>query len=517
MKTGRLRNRLPCLLVLVLVPFGLLSIFYTYNSKLRAIKKPSLQYAEVVTIIKKSGLQVNQPQENQPEPQKKTQTQRKIFLDCGANVASSVQFFRETYPDGKNFIIHSFEIDERLAPYFKPYSNHVLHCPVGVTSQNGSMTAYTESAWSPNKGKNNGIDMQWGGGTLYVDRFEKADITTGGKRKLSHRRRIPTIDLSMWIQTNTRIEDYVILKLDVEGAEFEIFKKMLKDGTFKWIDKLYGEYHFHQPIEMAASTKRSIMYEVEKRAMKLKQWGAEYRTYSDFGELHPIKVPPGTSGKPGVVYSICTAGDKRQKVAIAIEVGMNRKLAEKVIATVMAYKPEIPVTLFVYGDFVEEYPSLVESWASRFEIGIRGNHPYPHGHAEMIMGNWIKEAGISAELRLEEIGVVTRFYMPPCDVTDIIRGQGRHREWRIIKPSSSFPPTYEPLLTVAKYYKYRDVERVPKALRMINDQLVTSKGGVLSLNTDHPDSYMIIVFLLDYLVENSGYELVTMEDCISEV
>ena len=41
------------------------------------------------------------------------------------------------------------------------------------------MTAFSESAWSPNKGLNNGRDMQWGGGTLYVSDVEKKDEISG--------------------------------------------------------------------------------------------------------------------------------------------------------------------------------------------------------------------------------------------------------------------------------------------------------------------------------------------------
>ena len=63
--------------------------------------------------------------------------QRKILLDCGANVASTVELFRNTYPGGRNFTIHSFEIDERLAPYFSPYEHHVMHCPEGVAGEDG--------------------------------------------------------------------------------------------------------------------------------------------------------------------------------------------------------------------------------------------------------------------------------------------------------------------------------------------------------------------------------------------
>ncbi|CAH1264752.1 Hypp3053 [Branchiostoma lanceolatum] len=162
---------------------------------------------------------------------------RKILLDCGANVASTVQLFRETYPGGKDFLIHSFELDHRLAPYFAPYSNHVLHCPIAVSEKDGNMTAYTEATWYPGRGLKNGVDMQWGGGSLFVSGREKMRKGTGGQRLFSYRHTVRTIDLSKWIQQNTKQEDYVIFKLDVEGAEFGILKKMLNDGTFKWVDK----------------------------------------------------------------------------------------------------------------------------------------------------------------------------------------------------------------------------------------------------------------------------------------
>ena len=41
------------------------------------------------------------------------------------------------------------------------------------------MTAYTERAWSPTRGKNNGRDMQWGGGTLFVSKDEAKNTESG--------------------------------------------------------------------------------------------------------------------------------------------------------------------------------------------------------------------------------------------------------------------------------------------------------------------------------------------------
>ncbi|XP_078617042.1 uncharacterized protein LOC144885130 [Branchiostoma floridae x Branchiostoma japonicum] len=213
---------------------------------------------------------------------------RKILLDCGANVASTVQLFRETYPGGKDFLIHSFELDHRLAPYFAPYSNHVLHCPMAVSDKDGNMTAYTEATWFPERG----VDMQWGGGSLFVSERERESKETGGKRLFSYRHTVPTIDLSKWIQENTNQEDYVIFKLDVEGAEFDILQKMLADGTFKWVDKYYGEFHLNQAVKgWGKTSKKKLINELKSKgiasSMHTPSWSAETREYKDLDDLHP--------------------------------------------------------------------------------------------------------------------------------------------------------------------------------------------------------------------------------------
>ncbi|XP_078589447.1 uncharacterized protein LOC144869802 [Branchiostoma floridae x Branchiostoma japonicum] len=440
---------------------------------------------------------------------------RKILLDCGANVASTVQFFRETYPDGQDFIIHSFEIDERLAPFFAPYPNHVLHCPTGVSNKDGNMTAYSESAWSPDKGKNSAVDMQWGGGSLFAWANEKKDTETGGTRKLAHHRTVPTVDLSRWIQENTEVEDYVIFKLDVEGAEYDILKKMLEDGTFKWVDKFYGEYHSWQPVTgWNKAQMAELESDVQTKGKPMMEWAAEYRKYDDFDTLHPSLASDRFVGSPGTVYSEChavTSGPPR--LTLAVLVGMNAKAAHKLVETIAAHSSRMPVTLFVYGDFVETFPKLVKEWAKTFTIGMRESQPFPLGQFTLQSPSWIQTGLVSAMQRLSEVDLQTAYYFP-VKVTNAVIQKAKSRGLRIIQPTARFPPTDEKwYLSVENYYRYRDVERVPKALRFITEQL-DNKGGIVSLDSDHPDSYMISVFLMDYLVEKSGYNLVSIVDCL---
>ncbi|XP_066263555.1 uncharacterized protein [Branchiostoma lanceolatum] len=436
---------------------------------------------------------------------------RKILLDCGANVASTVQLFRETYPDGKDYTIHSFELDARLAPYFMSYSNHILHCPVAVAGQDGNITAYAESAWKPDKGRVAGADMQWGGGAIYASDSEKNNEKSG--RRFGVQNVIPMVDLSTWIQENTAVEDYVIFKLDVEGAEYEILEKMIKEGTFKWIDKFYGEFHNWTPVPgWTTERKEELRQTMTTHGIKMLNWAGEHKRYSDLEDLCKIDLPEDTPGAAGVVYSNCSRSPGgHARLALTVQVGMNRKAAHKLVETIRAHPSNMPVTLFVYGDFVQSFPDLITKWADRYTIGIRGNAPFPADHWILQNTNVMRMGLISAVQRMKEVGLEPA-YFSPTGLSQKVKDIAKKRGLRIIQPTTMFPPNIGTLLTEDNYYKYRDVERTPKALRILYERI--SYGGILSLDSDHPDSYMISAFLMDYLYENSGFELVSMDSCL---
>ncbi|OGS21227.1 MAG: hypothetical protein A2252_06030 [Elusimicrobia bacterium RIFOXYA2_FULL_39_19] len=54
---------------------------------------------------------------------------------------------------------------------------------------------------------------------------------------------IPCFDFSKWLKNNFTENDHVILSFDIQGAEYEVFRKMLKEDTFKLIDRLCVEMH----------------------------------------------------------------------------------------------------------------------------------------------------------------------------------------------------------------------------------------------------------------------------------
>eukprot|EP00026_Physarum_polycephalum_P009663 Phypoly_transcript_09794.p1 GENE.Phypoly_transcript_09794~~Phypoly_transcript_09794.p1 ORF type:complete len:351 (+),score=50.11 Phypoly_transcript_09794:153-1205(+) len=54
---------------------------------------------------------------------------------------------------------------------------------------------------------------------------------------------VPMHDLTKEIVGNYKIEDYVILKIDIEGSEIDLLMDLLLRGVFPYIDELYVEFH----------------------------------------------------------------------------------------------------------------------------------------------------------------------------------------------------------------------------------------------------------------------------------
>jgi FkbM family methyltransferase len=55
---------------------------------------------------------------------------------------------------------------------------------------------------------------------------------------------IPCFDFSRWLLRTFRVEDDVTLKMDVEGAEYEILEKMFADRSILLVRKLICEWHY---------------------------------------------------------------------------------------------------------------------------------------------------------------------------------------------------------------------------------------------------------------------------------
>ena len=145
----------------------------------------------------------------------------KYFIDGGGHRGESVRLFRGHYPKAEEFSIISFEPNVLMHDDFKDLTNIELRNEA-IWIQDGNITFYNAGLWTISSS---------------LHRENKYIINKNASVN------VPCIDFSKWVNERFTLDDYVILKLDIEGSEYEVLQKMIDDGSIKLISKLYIEWH----------------------------------------------------------------------------------------------------------------------------------------------------------------------------------------------------------------------------------------------------------------------------------
>ena len=72
---------------------------------------------------------------------------------------------------------------------------------------------------------------------------------------------VPAIDFAAWLTKNVKLEDYVVVKMDIEHAEYAVLPRMLATGAACLVDELYLECHSKRPLHAhseCAATRRRV-------------------------------------------------------------------------------------------------------------------------------------------------------------------------------------------------------------------------------------------------------------------
>ena len=183
---------------------------------------------------------------------------RKIFLDVGAWDGISVKLFRKHWKNHEEFEIHSFECNLNLLERLKKEKNINVY-DTAAWVYDGTVDFYMAPPEFPYSF------------TLCSSLIKEK---TTGNLDIKNPVKVKCIDFSKWIMDNLSKEDYIILKMDIEGAEWEVLPKMMKDGSMDYIDEFYGEWH----VGKVGKTKEdlSVMKEnLEKYNLEMRHWCGE--------------------------------------------------------------------------------------------------------------------------------------------------------------------------------------------------------------------------------------------------
>lgn len=150
----------------------------------------------------------------------------KVFLDCGTHLGEGLNQFVNLYNMTEEWQIYSFEPNPNLWKQhyeLNKYSN-IQYINKAIYDNNEMITfnlAY------PNTDASSIFKQHIG------DNFDKAV-------------QVECLDLSQFILSNFSKDDFLVVKLDIEGAEYKVLDKMIKEGSILFVNDLYVEFHSHK-------------------------------------------------------------------------------------------------------------------------------------------------------------------------------------------------------------------------------------------------------------------------------
>lgn len=188
---------------------------------------------------------------------------RKIFIDCGANNGCSVLKFRNERDRSNEYEYHCFEANDAFLEDIRKTGATCYHKAVWV--ENKKVTFYI----------------------VVVDKYGKQGRGTTGastlneeknKRNLKIHKKVEAvtvdgIDISIWIRDNFSKDDHIVLKMDIEGSEYEVLEKMIEDNTFEMIDELLVEFHWKK-CEISERRHNALYNKLLSYNIPISEWDA---------------------------------------------------------------------------------------------------------------------------------------------------------------------------------------------------------------------------------------------------
>ncbi|CAL5335227.1 hypothetical protein CsSME_00017641 [Camellia sinensis var. sinensis] len=163
--------------------------------------------------------------------------QRYVYVDVGARSygSSIVSWFKKQYPkQNKTFEIYAIEADRAFHEEYR-YKKGVTLLPYAAWVRNE--TLFFEVNQDPGREveeKEKGRGM----GRIKPVQSSGSSVSDGDK--------IQGFDFANWLKSTVAEKDFVVMKMDVEGTEFDLIPRLFKTGAICLIDEIFLECHYNR-------------------------------------------------------------------------------------------------------------------------------------------------------------------------------------------------------------------------------------------------------------------------------
>jgi FkbM family methyltransferase len=191
---------------------------------------------------------------------------KKVFLDCGANLGQSTEAWIKAIPDASEYEIQCYEASKKLFPILtknlQKYKNVTLHNKVVWSHSDG-----VEFCDQGNESSSTEKDKMTGG------------IHPGGFK------RHESINLSEIIKKYSK-DDRIVLKIDIEGGEYEVIEHLEATGALSYINEVLIELHAVKLKNSTIEKDYNLLASLKRANITPRTWSAEntMKTLKPFDE-----------------------------------------------------------------------------------------------------------------------------------------------------------------------------------------------------------------------------------------
>jgi FkbM family methyltransferase len=163
---------------------------------------------------------------------------KNVFLDLGTHYGQGLREFIASYEMDETWTIHTFEANpvtyEIFVRDWHKETPWVIHHNMAVSDHDGTITVNLETP--PNEG-----DTGMGSSVISLDKWNPWGLRD--RNHFQNQREVHCFSLSKFIRENFSKEDNIVIKMDIEGSEYDTLEKMIEEGTIEYVNSLTTEWH----------------------------------------------------------------------------------------------------------------------------------------------------------------------------------------------------------------------------------------------------------------------------------
>jgi FkbM family methyltransferase len=157
---------------------------------------------------------------------------KKVFIDGGAHKGEAIEVLLDKREDLQGCDVHFFEPNPDLISLLE-----------GLNNPNYNVKVHHAALWVED-GEIDFLESIARWNTLASTVVQSMNEIWGLKLDRENPKKVPSTSLSNFINTMDE-DDYLVVKLDIEGSEYFVIEDLFKTGAISKIKELYIEWHDH--------------------------------------------------------------------------------------------------------------------------------------------------------------------------------------------------------------------------------------------------------------------------------